>query len=78
MSKNVYRVTGTFQMGRVSAQAFSKEVIANDEEDARERTLSIMGSKHGVNRREIRIDGIRKIGPDEIQDQTVRGLIGQD
>ena len=44
----VFRITGTFQMGRVRRQKFVKEVAAEDEARAREVLLSDLGSKHGT------------------------------
>src|SRR6267378_2137780 len=44
-SMKVFRITGTFQMGRIRKQRFVKEVAAEDEARAREVLLSEIGSK---------------------------------
>jgi len=49
-----FRVTGSFQMGH-NWQPFSKEFAALDENGAREKALSIFGSKHRVRRDQIKI-----------------------
>ena len=43
----VYRIEGRFLMGKIW-QPFSKEVIGNDENEAKERLFSILGSRHRV------------------------------
>ena len=65
-----FKVSGKFLMGR-NRQPFTIEVATSDEINAREKVLSIMGSKHRANRRSITIEKIEAISPDEISDQTV-------
>ncbi len=69
-----YRVKGVFLMGKVW-QPFSKEVIGNDENEAVERLLSTIGSRHGVKRRMIKIKEIKEIDKEEIQDDMVKYMI---
>ncbi len=59
-----FRTTGTFPNGRV-VQAFSKDIVAADEVDARHRIYSFFGSRHGVNRRFVNIESVEKIEPTE-------------
>jgi large subunit ribosomal protein LX len=66
-----YRVSGRFRMGR-KWQTYAKEVAAADEASARERTLSVLGSQHGVLRKYIAIEAVVELPPSEVQDHAVR------
>ena len=57
-----YRVVGKFPNGR-TIQPFLQDIMANDEEDAKHRLLSTLGSRHRVTRRSIKIDSIEQIDP---------------
>ena len=70
----VYRVKGKFLMGKIW-QPFSKEIIGNDENEARERLFSILGSRHRVKRRMIKIDSIREVNKEEIGDPVVKYMV---
>jgi len=70
----VYRVEGKFLMGKIW-QPFSKEIIGNDENEARERLFSILGSRHRVKRRMIKIDSIREVNKEEIGDPVVKYMV---
>jgi len=70
----VYRISGKFLMGKIW-QPFSKEVIGNDENEARERLFSILGSRHRVKRRMIKIDNIKEVSKDEIEDPVIKYMV---
>jgi len=70
----VYRIKGKFLMGKIW-QPFNKEFIGNDEEDAKERMYSIIGSRHRVKRRMIKIEEIREVGKNEIQDPVIKYMV---
>ncbi len=72
----VYRVTGTFEMGRERHQPFTKEIAADDEERAREILLSDLGSKHGTTRRRITIASVVEVPPDQVRDPLARAKAG--
>jgi ribosomal protein L20A (L18A) len=65
-----FRATGTFPNGRV-IQAFTKDVVAADEVDARHRIYSFFGSRHGVNRRFVNIENVAKIEPTQSKEPVV-------
>ena len=67
---SIYRVSGRFKMGEF-IQKFAIEVIARNEEEAKEYTYSIMGSKHRVKRYHIWIHDVKKISPDEAENPRV-------
>lgn len=72
----VFRVTGTFRTGHHD-QNFSKEIVAESDARAKELMLSLIGSKHGSPRRLIKIESIKEVAPNEIQDAVVRHVAGQ-
>jgi large subunit ribosomal protein LX len=55
-----YIVEGKFKAG-VQWEKFSKEVESGSEKNAREKVLSIFGSKHGVNRNLIKIESVKEV-----------------
>lgn len=69
----VFRVKGTFKMGR-EWQKFTKEIIETDDERAYEKILSILGSKHRVLRTNIKVNEIEEISQDDIQDMVVKNI----
>lgn len=75
MAENVYIVKGSFEMGRNKNQPFTKELIAKDEKDAIERVYSLMGSKHGVERRYLKITKVEKLSPDKVTNLVVKGQL---
>lgn len=71
----VFRVTGMFYTGHHD-QNFSKEIVAESDERARELMLSLIGSKHAVPRRLIKIASIKEVPSGEIEDAVVRHMAG--
>lgn len=69
-----YRVEGVFLMGD-RWQPFSKEVIGKDEDEAREKIYSVLGSRHRVKRKMIKIKNVREISMEEIEDPVVKYLM---
>lgn len=57
-----FRVHGSYRAGKRD-QPFSVDVVATEEEEARERVMSNFGSRHRVTRRFILVDGISEINP---------------
>lgn len=55
-----YIVEGKFKAG-VQWEKFSKEVESNSEKNAREKVMSIFGSKHGINRSLIKIESVKEV-----------------
>lgn len=66
-----FRISGEFKMGR-NWQPFTLETLADSEDEAREWTYSILGSRHRANRREITIEDIHAESLDEIEDAAVK------
>ena len=61
-------------MGKIW-QPFSKEVIGNDENGAREWIYSVLGSRHRVKRRMIKIEEMKEISKDEIEDPVIKYMV---
>lgn len=75
MASKPFQVEGDFQMGRVR-QHFLIEVAAADEKAARDRVYATLGSRHGVNRRQVAISAAKALAPDQVNDPVVRKELG--
>jgi ribosomal protein L20A (L18A) len=74
-----FQVEGDFQMGRVR-QHFVIQVAAASEAGAKDRVFATLGSRHGVNRRQVTIATAKAVTGDDVSDPVVRhelGLAGQ-
>ena len=60
MLTKIYRVKGRFVLGS-EVQVFTKEFKAVKEEDIEEKIYSVFGSKHRINRNQIKIESIEEI-----------------
>lgn len=56
----MFEVKGTFRMGD-DWKPYTKVVAAPNENQARERTFTVIGSKHNLKRRYIRIDAVSPV-----------------
>lgn len=65
-----YRTTGTFRSGKHD-QPYTLDVVASSEDEVRELVYSNFGSRHGVKRRFVKIDGISEIDPSDSQEAKV-------
>jgi ribosomal protein L20A (L18A) len=72
----VFKITGTFQMGRYRKQPFTKEVAAEDDARAREILFSDLGSKHGTPRRRIAIAAVVEVPADQVESGVTRAKAG--
>lgn len=57
MEEKMYEVKGTFKMGD-EWKPYTKVIAAPNENQAKERTFAVIGSKHNLKRRYIRIDAV--------------------
>jgi large subunit ribosomal protein LX len=69
-----YRATGEFKTGKFSWQKFSIEVAAENEAGVTEQIYSNLGSRHKLNRAQIKIGEIKTIQGEEIANHTVKYL----
>lgn len=70
-----FQVDGDFQMGRVR-QHFTIQVVAADESAAKDRVFATLGSRHGVNRRQVSISSAKAVSGDDVTDAIVRHELG--
>ncbi len=61
MDYTAYEVKGTFKVGEDEWRPYTKQIDAPNENQARERTLAVIGSKHRLKRRYITIDTITEV-----------------
>jgi len=59
-----YRAEGSFRQGKTN-QEFSMDLVATDEDEAREKIMSHFGSRNGAKRRDITIANLQTIDPSE-------------
>ncbi len=55
-----FEVKGTFLMGE-DWMPYTKVIAAPNEKQARERTFAVIGSKHNLKRRYIKIDAVSPV-----------------
>jgi large subunit ribosomal protein LX len=60
MTDQKFEVKGTFMMGE-DWMPYTKVVTAPNENQAKERTLAVIGSKHNLKRRYIKIDAVKAV-----------------
>ena len=70
-----FRISGKFKMG-YAMMPFTKEYALADRKFVEDKVFSEFGSKHGVNRRNIRIEKVEEIPLDQVQDNNVRQMLG--
>ncbi len=73
----VYKVKGKFRMGRrrTDWQDFAKEVVGYDEESAKEKIYSLLGSKHRVKRTNVKIRGVNEIDKEQVENAYIEDLL---
>lgn len=69
-----FRIIGKFEMGS-NIVNFTKETACGSKEKAKEKTFSEIGSKHRVKRKKIKIESIRELKFEEIEDTYVREML---
>jgi ribosomal protein L20A (L18A) len=74
-ASKAFQVEGDFQMGRVR-QHFTIQVAAANEGAAKDRVYASLGSRHGVNRRQVAIGSAKALGNDDVTDAIVRHELG--
>lgn len=70
-----FEVSGQFMMSYRKWQPFAIEVAAADENGAREKTMALMGSRHGVKRKSVKIGNVKALKAEEVTDHAVRHLL---
>ncbi|MFA4877742.1 MAG: 50S ribosomal protein L18Ae [Methanoregula sp.] len=55
-----FEVKGTFLMGE-DWMPYTKVIVAPNERQAEERTFAVIGSKHNLKRRYIKVDAVKAV-----------------
>jgi len=71
MTMKAFRVQGKFKMG-YKTMPFTKEFALADRKQVEDKLFSELGSKHGVERRLIKIEKVDELTLDQVQDNSVR------
>lgn len=71
-----FEVKGKLKVSKKSWQPFAIEVASPNEKAAIEKTMALMGSRHKVKRKFIRIDGVKSLKAEDVTDHAVRHLLG--
>jgi large subunit ribosomal protein LX len=69
-----FRATGEIKTGKFSWQKYSVEVAAENEAGVTEQIYSNLGSRHKLNRTQIKIAEIKHIQGEDITNHTVKHL----
>ncbi|RDE16537.1 MAG: 50S ribosomal protein L18a [Candidatus Thorarchaeota archaeon] len=75
MDEIAWSVTGTYRKNKHTFK-FAKELIGEKESHIRERTLSDIGSRHRIRRRDIEISEIKQLKPAEVKSLELRRRLG--
>ncbi len=73
----VFKVTGEMMLSHDSFPEWRKFTIyvrALKESDALEKAFSVLGSRHKLKRRHIRVASVTALSPDEVDDVRVKAL----
>lgn len=70
----VFRVTGKIRKPKL-ATPFVKEVVAEKPEHAVEKVYAEIGSKHRVKRVFMKIDSVKEVSPDEIENPILKKMV---
>ena len=60
MTEQKFEVKGTFLMGE-DWMPYTKVIAAPNEKQAEERTFAVIGSKHNLKRRYIKVDAVKAV-----------------
>lgn len=74
MITKIYRVKGSFVMGD-EFHKFVKEYKATNIDDIKEKIYERFGSKHGLNRNQIKIEDIEEIAPEDVVDPILKEIL---
>lgn len=75
MSVKVYRIKGLMKLRSGENKRFSVELTALQKEHALETLYSLLGSRHKLKRKHIRVESIEEIKPEEVKNDYIRDLL---
>lgn len=71
-----FEVKGQFRISLREWQPFAIEVASPDEKAALEKSLALIGSRHKVKRKFVKIEGVKPLKLEEVTDHAVKYLLG--
>ena len=71
-----FEVKGQFRISLREWQPFALEVASLDEKAAVEKSLALIGSRHKVKRKFVKIENVKALKPEEVTDHAVKYLLG--
>ncbi len=78
MSVKIYRIKGLMKLRTGETQKFSIELTALREEHALETLYSLLGSRHKLKRKHIKVESIEEVKPEEVKSDYIRDLLAVD
>ena len=70
-----FEVKGQLMTSHRTWKPFRLEVASADDKAAIEKTMALMGSRHKVKRKFIKIDVVKALKTEEVSDQAVKHLL---
>jgi len=70
-----FEIKGQFMMSHRNWKPFTIEVASADEKAALEKAMALMGSRHKVKRKFIKIDNVKTLKNEEVSDHAVKHLL---
>lgn len=70
-----FEVKGQFRINLRTWQPFSMEIASPDDKAAIEKTLALIGSRHKVKRKFVKIEGVKPLKAEEVTDHAVKHLL---
>ncbi|HJX04586.1 MAG TPA: 50S ribosomal protein L18Ae [Thermoplasmata archaeon] len=70
-----FEIKGQFMMPRRNWQSFTIEVASADEKAALEKAMALMGSRHKVKRKFIKIEYVKSLKNEDVSDHAVKHLL---
>ncbi|HEX9907670.1 MAG TPA: 50S ribosomal protein L18Ae [Thermoplasmata archaeon] len=70
-----FEIKGQLRLSVRKWQRFSIEVASLDENAAVDKTLALMGSRHKVKRKFIKIEQVRSMKTEEVTDSAVKHML---
>ncbi len=71
-----FEVKGQYRISLREWQPFAIEVASPDEKAALEKSLALIGSRHKVKRKFVKIEGVKPLKLEEVTDHAVKYLLG--
>jgi large subunit ribosomal protein LX len=75
MSSKIWRASGEY-IKKNKKFTFTREILGDKETHVREKILSELGSRHRVRRKQITINEVKELKPEEVTNLDLRRILG--